>query len=202
MRWFACVLLLMVSVDIRAGEVFLIPEDTPKPIYPSALSRAGIVGNVRVSFMVSADGSVGKVKILESDHPDLAEATTSAITNWRFKPWRVGGENPVEQEVIAPMVFGLDAPNGINHWLKELKCREVNEGVVRTVDYHWVDLPAFHYTRAYLSSGLFQKQMSAEQRLALIAKLNKRVPAIARQCLNSPVSRYIRFLPEDIRKLL
>jgi protein TonB len=38
MRWFACVLLLMVSVDIRAGEAFLIPEHNPKPIYPRALS--------------------------------------------------------------------------------------------------------------------------------------------------------------------
>ena len=37
MRWFAFVLLLMVSADIRAGEFFLIPENNPKPIYPLAL---------------------------------------------------------------------------------------------------------------------------------------------------------------------
>ena len=87
MRWFACVLLLVVSVGCRAGEVFLIPENNPKPIYPAALFRAGITGEVRVRFTANADGSVSKVSILQSDHPDLAEATRSAIEQWRFKPW-------------------------------------------------------------------------------------------------------------------
>ncbi|MHC8356825.1 energy transducer TonB [Pseudomonas sp. LB3P81] len=202
MRWFACVLLLVLSVDVWADEVFLIPEKNPKPIYPTALSRAGIVGNVRVKFTANADGSVSKVRILQSDHPDLAEASKAAIEQWRFKPWTIEGEKPAEQEIIAPMIFGLDAPNGINQWLKEVKCREVNQGLVSIAEYQWVDLPAFQYTRAYLSNGYFQKQMSSEQRLAMIARLNRRVPAIARQCLNNPAARYMRFLPEDIRKLI
>jgi hypothetical protein len=45
-------------------------------------------------------------------------------------------------------------------------------------------------------------QLPNEKRLALIAKLNRKVPIIVRQCLNNPVSRYMRFLPEDIRKML
>ncbi|MVV49790.1 energy transducer TonB [Pseudomonas sp. PB120] len=201
MRWLAYVLLLIVSVGAQAEEVFLIPEFNPKPIYPSALSRAGIVGNVRVRFMVNADGSVSKIGILQSDHPDLAQATRVAIAQWRFKPWKVEGDKPAEQEVVAPMVFGLDAPSDTHQWLKALKCREVNEGLVNTSDTDWVDLPAFYYTRAYLSSGFFQKQMSSEQRLAMIAKLNRRVPTIARHCMNSPVSRFMTFVPADIRSL-
>jgi len=45
------------------------------------------------------------VSILQSEHPDLAEAVRVAIEQWRFKPWTVGGDKPAEQEVIAPMVF-------------------------------------------------------------------------------------------------
>ncbi|RON08232.1 energy transducer TonB [Pseudomonas brassicacearum] len=202
MRWFMLFFLLVLSGAIRAGEVFLIPENNPKPLYPRALHRAGITGDVRVGFTVHADGSVNKINILQSDHPDLAEATKVAIGQWRFKPWTVEGDKPAELEIIAPMVFLLDAPNGINQWLKELKCSEVNKGLVGTVDYHWIDLAAFHYTRAYLSNGFPQGQLSTEQRLAMIAKLNRRVPSIARQCLEYPASRYMRLLPEEIRRLL
>ncbi|VVP91769.1 hypothetical protein PS934_01670 [Pseudomonas fluorescens] len=65
MRWWLCGLLLLVSADVRAGEVFLIPENNPKPVYPVALHRAGVTGMVRVSMTVQVDGSVSKAGILE-----------------------------------------------------------------------------------------------------------------------------------------
>ncbi|WP_347902636.1 energy transducer TonB [Pseudomonas purpurea] len=201
MRWLMFFLLVL-SGATWAAEVFLIPESNPEPLYPRALYRAGITGDVRAGFTVHADGSVSKINILQSDHPGLAEATRVAIGQWRFKPWTVEGDKSAEQEVIVPMVFLLDAPSGINQWLKELKCREINNGFVRTADYRWVDLAVFHYTRAYLSNGFFQRQLSTEQRLAMIAKLNRSVRSIARLCLDYPASRYMRVLPEEIRKLL
>jgi len=204
MRWFACVLLLVVSVGVRAEEVFLIPENNPKPIYPQALLRAGITGDVRVGFAVNADGSVSKVRILQSDHPDLAEAVRVAIEQWRFKPWTVGGDKVAEQEVIAPMVFrlDLDTPIHTNQWLKQLRCRDLNEALVDFPEYAWVDSKVFDYTRAYLSNVFNKTQLQNEQRLALIAKLNKQVPKIVRDCRASPVRKYMSLLPEDIRKLL
>ena len=45
-------------------------------------------------------------------------------------------------------------------------------------------------------------QLPNEQRLALIAKLNKRVPNIVRECRSSPVLKYMSLLPEEIRELL
>jgi TonB family protein len=204
MRWFVCVLLLVVSVGVRAEEVFLIPENNPKPIYPQALLRAGITGDVRVGFAVNADGSVSKVRILQSDHPDLAEAVRVAIEQWRFKPWTVGGDKVAEQEVIAPMVFrlDLDTPIHTNQWLKQLRCRDLNEALVDFPEYAWVDSKVFDYTRAYLSNVFNKTQLQNEQRLALIAKLNKQVPKIVRDCRASPVRKYMSLLPEDIRKLL
>lgn len=67
MRWFALVGLLFVCSSVGAFEVFLISENNPKPVYPLALMRAGITGDVRVGFTVHANGSVNEVSILESE---------------------------------------------------------------------------------------------------------------------------------------
>jgi TonB family protein len=191
------------AVDIKAGEVFLIPEYNPKPIYPAKLFRAGITGEVRVRFTANADGSVNKVSILKSDHPDLAEAARVAVAQWRFRPWSVDS-TPAELQVTAPMIFrlDLDMPGDTSQWLKSLRCRDVNEALVDLPDHEWVDSAVFARTRAYLSNVFFTTQLPDEKRLASIANLNRRVPIIVRECLNNPVSRYVKFLPQDIRKLL
>ncbi|KPG91711.1 energy transducer TonB [Pseudomonas sp. RIT-PI-q] len=204
MRWLACVLLLMVSMDIRAGDVLLIPEHNPKPIYPRALYRAGIIGEVRVGFTANADGSVSKVNILQSDHPELAEASRVAIVQWRFKPWAVEGDTLAELDVVAPMSFrlDLDTPIHTNQWLKKLRCRDINEALADFPEHAWVDTAVFDYTRAYLSNVFHITQLPDEKRLALIATLNRRVPTIVRQCRRGPVLKYMSLLPKDIRELL
>lgn len=205
MRWLVCVVLLIVlTVESRAEEVFLIPEHNPKPVYSPALQRTGIIGEVRVGFTVHADGTVSKVNILKSAHPELDEASRVAIAQWRFKPWTVEGGKPSEQEVIAPMQFGFDVylPIDLNQWLKKVKCRDINENFVRLPEHKWADSAPFHYTRAYLSNSFSSETLSDERRLALIAKMNRMVPTIVRQCLSSPGSRYARYLPKDIRELL
>lgn len=204
MRWFVLMVVWALSGELRAQEIFLIPENNPRPVYPKALQRAGIIGDVQVRFVVSFDGSVSKLNILQSDHPDLAEATRVAIEQWRFKPWTVEGGKPAEQEVIVPMQFRFDStvPIHTNQWLKELRCRDLNEAFVHIAEQSWVDSAVFHYTRAYLSNAFSMTAISKERRLELIAKLNRKVPIIVRQCLNNPVSRYVRFLPEEIRKML
>ncbi|MNR25374.1 Gram-negative bacterial tonB protein [compost metagenome] len=150
-----------------------------------------------------SDGSVNNLSILYSDHPDLAEASSKAIEQWRFKPWTVEGDKPSEQEVTAPLVFRLDhdTPIHANLWLKQLRCRDLNETLVDFPEYAWVDAAVFDYTRAYLSNVFNATQLQNEQRLALIAALNKRVPRIVRECRASPVRKYMSLLPEDMRKL-
>ncbi|MNP31883.1 hypothetical protein D3C76_1250290 [compost metagenome] len=147
---------------------------------------------------------MSKVRILQSDHPDLAEATRVAIAQWRFKPWPVAGDKPAEQEVIAPMRFRLDStlPLHTNQWLKALHCRDLNAAVVHTPEHEWIDSTPFHYIRAYLSIAFSTTTLPSERRLALIARMNRAVPMIVRQCRKKPVYRFESFLPEDIRKLL
>lgn len=204
MRWFFAVLLLMIFSLALAAEGLLIPENNPMPIYPKVLSRAGVEGEVRVSFIVKADGSVSGINIVQSAHPDLAEVVKDAVTQWRFKPWTVAGERPAEQSVVAPIVFrlDLDQPIDINQWLKSVKCRVINDGFRNMPEHAWVDAEVFNYTRAYVSNVILKSQLADEQRLAIIAKMNRRVPMIVRGCREAPMRSYMSFLPGEIRELL
>jgi len=53
-----------------------------------------------------------------------------------------------------------------------------------------------------LSTTFIKTQLSNEQRLALIARLNERVPIIVRRCHDSPSIRFMSLLPEEIKKWL
>jgi TonB family protein len=201
MRWFFA-FLVCVSGVTQGAEVFLKSERNPTPIYPPALSRAGFTGSVKVSFVASADGTVSQIRILESDHPDFSEAVSNALKQWRFRPWAVGGGLPAEQEIIAPMVFTLQSPDGVNLWLKDLGCKDVTDLIALPLEYDWVDSAPFHYIRTYLNSTFFQKQISREQRLALISRLNQKVPEIVKACRANPTHKYVDYLPEEIHQLL
>jgi hypothetical protein len=76
----AGVFLLLAAGVTSAGEVFLIPQNNPGPAYPPMLQRAGITGDVRVRFTVSADGSVSQISIVQSDHHDLAAVARRLLT--------------------------------------------------------------------------------------------------------------------------
>ncbi|CAI8854934.1 periplasmic protein TonB [Pseudomonas sp. IT-347P] len=204
MRWFFAGFWLLVGCSALASELFLIPENNPKPIYPLELQRAGITGEVNVSFVANADGSVGEISIRESTHPDFSDAVRVAVAQWRFKPWTVEGDKPEEQEVIAPMIFrlDLDQPIHVNQQLKVLRCRTVNEHLANIAEYSWVDSAVFAQTRAYLTNVFHKSQLPDAQRLAMIAKMNRRVETIVRACRESPTRKFISLLPTEIRELL
>ena len=204
MRSYGMILLCVFFGEASASSVFLIPADNPKPTYPIALYRAGVTGEVRVSFSVRADGSVHKVAVPESAQPELAEAARSAVSRWRFQPWAVTDKHPAQIEVVAPMAFRLDdsPPFHANESLKQLRCADVSRVARHYSEYLWVDLPVFSWTRSYLTHSISPTQLPEEKRLALIATLNKSVPRIVRRCHQSPTSLYVGLLPQEIRDLL
>ena len=204
MRCFVCALLLVLSIDVGAGEVFLIPENNPKPVYPVALYREGITGTLRVSFIAHADGSVSKVEASKDAHPELVEASRTAVSQWRYRPWEVFAERPAQIQVVAPMAFRLDdnLPIHANEELKKLSCGDVARSALQLAEFSWVDMPVFSWTRSYLTHSLSPTQLPDARRLELIAKLNKSVPSIVRRCNTHQASRYVRFLPKEIRELL
>lgn len=204
MRWCFGMFLLVMSLDIRAGQVFLIPEKNPKPVYPVELYRAGITGTVRVSMTAHADGAVSKVVIPMNAHPQFGEAALAAISQWRFKPWQITDEQPAEVIVIAPIKFQLDSelPIHVNKELKQLKCAAVIHMAAPLADKSWVDMAVFNRTRSYLTHSLSPTLLPDEKRLALIAELNQNIPSIVRRCKTNPSVRMVRYFPQQIRDLL
>ncbi|XXF23252.1 energy transducer TonB [Pseudomonas sp. D1-1] len=200
MRWFAAMLLLCLSGSSWAEGMVLVPENNPKPGYPTALSRAGVMGAVRAGFTVHADGRVNEVAILHSDHPEFAEAVRETLIDWRFKPWTVDDKHPAQVNVVAPFEFRLDdAPIDTNKWIKTWRCSVITS---YASDLHVQDLLPFHYTRSYLSNVFFVKQLPEAERLAMIARFNRLLPSILQRCGTFPASRYVKMLPEEIRALL
>ncbi|WP_226500849.1 hypothetical protein [Pseudomonas sp. MWU16-30322] len=53
-----------------------------------------------------------------------------------------------------------------------------------------------------LLNVIHKSQLAYEQRLAIIAEMNRRVPMIVRGCRENPMRRYMSFLPGEVRDLL
>ena len=201
MRWCAVTLWLCLAGASWAGERVLVPENNPKPEYPTALNRAGIMGAVKASFTVHTDGRVDEITILHSDHPEFTEAVRGALVEWRFQPWTADDEHSAQVRVVAPFEFRLDdTPIDANKWIKTWRCSDINAYASDRLQVR--DLLPFHYTRSYLSNVFFVRQLPEAERLALIARFNRLLPSIVQRCGRLPATRYMRMLPKEIRELL
>ncbi len=85
-------------------------KNSVSPRFPSELSRAGIPGEVTVSFVVSSGGEVQDVKVVESTHPAFVEPALEAVRQWEFSNGMKGGR-PVNTRVELPLSFTLDSSN-------------------------------------------------------------------------------------------
>lgn len=81
---------------------------TPKtPAYPSELRRAGITGDVRISYVVGADGLVYDAKVVSFSHEAFAAPALEAVRQWKFDPGAKGGRL-VNTRLSQQIVFALN----------------------------------------------------------------------------------------------
>lgn len=80
------------------------PTETPLPVYPEAARQAGVEGRARVEIEVEADGSVGRVKVLESPGHGMDAAAIAAVKRWRFTPGQRCGK-PVRTTFTVRLTF-------------------------------------------------------------------------------------------------
>ena len=66
----------------------------PHPIYPPLAKQARISGVVRLSAIISKDGTIQKLEVI-SGHPLLVPAALEAVKQWVYQPPLLNGE-PVE----------------------------------------------------------------------------------------------------------
>ncbi|MDQ3270041.1 MAG: energy transducer TonB, partial [Pseudomonadota bacterium] len=63
------------------------PLSTPAPKFPTEALRSGQSGEVQVEFTVNADGSVGNVRVVQSNPARVFDREAiSAVRRWRFQP--------------------------------------------------------------------------------------------------------------------
>jgi len=75
--------------------------------YPADAQKQKIEGNVVVSFVIEADGSVGEAKVIKKAFPSLdAEALRIVTAMPKWKPGTVNGQ-PVRVKFAFPVSFRL-----------------------------------------------------------------------------------------------
>lgn len=79
-----------------------------EPDYPEAAREQNIQGTVVLCVHIAADGTVQDVQVL-SGPALLAEASTDAVKQWKFKPRLVKG-SPVEMQTTVTLKFRLPQP--------------------------------------------------------------------------------------------
>jgi protein TonB len=81
------------------------PIAQPRPGYPAAAKAEGVQGTVVVQFLVTAQGTVGEVRVVSGDSR-LSGAVVEAVKRWRFQPGTFQGR-PVPMWRTASFPFRL-----------------------------------------------------------------------------------------------
>jgi TonB family protein len=77
-----------------------------KPTYTEAARVRGITGEVVLEIVVTRDGSVGRVRVLQGLGSGLDERAVEAVRQWKFSPARRLGQ-PVDVQVEVAVEFRL-----------------------------------------------------------------------------------------------
>lgn len=78
-------------------------------IYPLRAKRLGLEGWVRIKLLISKQGDVEKVIVIDAQPKDLFESTVErGVKMWRFSPGTVDGE-PVRSWVTTTVRFELES---------------------------------------------------------------------------------------------
>ncbi len=77
------------------------------PVYPPAMRRFGLGGQVVVDFVVDKDGTVKNPTVTRSDNPEFDAAAVESVRQWTFHAGTRDGK-PVVTHLQVPIVFTLD----------------------------------------------------------------------------------------------
>jgi protein TonB len=78
------------------------------PVYPFRASSRGIEGAVRIKLLISSEGTVQQVEILDAEPPGyFEEAVLKAVPLWKFTPGVIDGQ-PVAAWTVTSVRFDLN----------------------------------------------------------------------------------------------
>jgi len=62
-----------------------VPTKVVAPIVPWEYQRAGITGEVDVTFVIDAAGRPRQIEVVTASHPEFADSVENALRSWRFE---------------------------------------------------------------------------------------------------------------------
>jgi TonB family protein len=77
-----------------------------KPVYPSQVKGAEVHGEVELSGIIAADGTVKDLRVAKSLHPDLDASAMTAVSQWRFESPLLNCR-PVDVPFTVKVDFGI-----------------------------------------------------------------------------------------------
>jgi len=96
------------SQDNTLFSTDLMPLQQIHPVYPPKARRQSIEGWVKVGFVITTEGSVSNVRLIESTPPRIFDrAAIKAISRWKFSPQLIAGI-PQQRKAEQKLVFGLN----------------------------------------------------------------------------------------------
>ena len=95
--------ILGVTAGVQRGRII----NQVVPVYPRQLRSEGVEGMVVLEGMIGKDGVVQGLKVVSTDHADLAMAALDAVREWRYEPSQLNGE-PVAVTTTISVNFGLN----------------------------------------------------------------------------------------------
>ncbi len=77
-----------------------------QPKYPAELKKAGVKGELVLSFVVDRDGNVGEIRVVTATDERFIPPATEAVRQWKFIPGTKNGR-PVNVLMQLPIVFSF-----------------------------------------------------------------------------------------------
>ncbi|MBI2511880.1 MAG: energy transducer TonB [Opitutae bacterium] len=86
------------------------PLSRRRPVYPSALHKAGQDGEALIEFFIDERGDAQLPRVVSAANPEFGYAAAQAVATWRFAPPRKGGKSVVTRAQV-PLRFHLTDPS-------------------------------------------------------------------------------------------
>lgn len=79
---------------------------TVDPVYPPLLKRLALSGVVQLQCVISKNGALTDIRVIESSHPLFEQSAITAVEQWRFLPGSFNG-SPVNTRFELTVNFNL-----------------------------------------------------------------------------------------------
>lgn len=76
------------------------------PVYPSTAKQQRLEGTVRLAAIITEDGHIRELRVMETPDASLALSALIAVHDWRYQPYLLNGR-PVEVQTEIKVIYKL-----------------------------------------------------------------------------------------------